>query len=207
MGRRFRPRNGGGLALLALLIVALLLGGCAHQVAFQDAHYAIDTQRYSRSVVAVIDDATLHDQVEIRSFMTGIAHSWNAEPGLMLKQVADIELPQMFVQYRCVDAVADAKLEDRPLILELSVPSYTFADFHATVMVRAVALSADHQQLFDHSYTATGATQGGKMFWGGAFAMKSAVRQSSIDAYRKVFAQLRGDLNKALQKPELSARR
>ncbi len=202
-----RSQNCGRFALLALLMAAVVLGGCAHQVAFQDAHYAIDTQRYSRRVVAVIDDATLHNQVAIRSFMTGIAHSWNAEPGLMLKQVADIELPQMFVQYRYADAVADAKIEDRPLVLEMFVPSYTFADFHATVTVRAVASTADHQQLFDHSYTATGATQGGKMFWGGAFAMKSAVRQSSIDAYRKIFAQLRGDLNKALQKPEVSARR
>ncbi len=207
MDRSLRPQICGRFALLALLMAALLLGGCAHQVAFQDAHYAIDTKRYSRSVVAVIDDATLHNQVAIRSFMTGIAHSWNAEPGLMLKQVADIELPQMFVQYRYVDAVADANLDDRPLILQLFVPSYTFADFHATVTVRAVAYTADRRQLFDHSYTETGLTQGGKMFWGGAFAMKSAVRQSSIDAYQKVFARLRGDLNKALQKPDVSAGR
>lgn len=32
------------------------------------------------------------------------------------------------------------------------------------------------------------------MFWGGAFAMKSAIRQSLLDAYKKIFAQLRTDL-------------
>ncbi len=36
------------------------------------------------------------------------------------------------------------------------------------------------------------------MFWGGAFAMKSAIRQSSYDAYKKVFADLRQDLKAAL---------
>ena len=37
------------------------------------------------------------------------------------------------------------------------------------------------------------------MFWGGAFAMKSAMRQSSFDAYKKVFAELRSDLLKVLK--------
>jgi hypothetical protein len=32
------------------------------------------------------------------------------------------------------------------------------------------------------------------MFWGGAFGMKSAMRQSSLDAYKKVFVELRADL-------------
>ena len=39
-----------------------------------------------------------------------------------------------------------------------------------------------------------GEMEGAKMFWGGAFAMKSAIRQSSYDAYKKVFEQLRRDL-------------
>jgi hypothetical protein len=41
-------------------------------------------------------------------------------------------------------------------------------------------------------------SQGGKMFWGGAFAMKSAVRQSSFDALKKIFSALRQDLGKVL---------
>jgi hypothetical protein len=37
------------------------------------------------------------------------------------------------------------------------------------------------------------------MFWAGAFGMKSAIRQSSLDAYKKVFAELRTDLTAALR--------
>ncbi len=47
--------------------------------------------------------------------------------------------------------------------------------------------------------TEQGFKQGGKMFWGGAFAMKSAIRQSSFDAYKKVFAALRSDIATVLQ--------
>ena len=39
------------------------------------------------------------------------------------------------------------------------------------------------------------------MFWGGAFAMKSAIRQSSYDAYKKVFVKLRADLDAVLYRP------
>lgn len=53
-------------------------------------------------------------------------------------------------------------------------------------------------RISDKSYTKEGIRQGGKMFWGGAFAMKSAIRQSSFDAYKKVFENLRNDLNHAL---------
>ena len=36
------------------------------------------------------------------------------------------------------------------------------------------------------------------MFFGGAFAMKSAIRQSSFGALKKIFASLRRDLTNVL---------
>lgn len=193
------------LGITVMLFAAFAVGGCAHNVAFQDAHYQINSQRYSQPVVAIIDDATLNNRASIRSFMTGIAHSWEAEPGLMLKQVADIELPQMFVDYQYASSRGRIDLKNNPLVLEMAVPSYTFSDFRATVTVRTVASTASNQKLFDRSYTDTGLSQGGKMFWGGAFAMKSAMRQSSIDAYKKIFVRMRQDLEAALREPSVAA--
>ena len=80
----------------------------------------------------------------------------------------------------------------------MTVPSYRFADFHASVTVKVIAYSKGRQRLFERSYSAEGDTQGAKMFWGGAFAMKSAIRQSSFDAFKQVFDQLRPDLVKAV---------
>lgn len=84
------------LSKLLLLVSIVWLSGCAHSISFQELQYDISSKRYDESVVAVIDSNTLERTVSIRSFMTGIAHSWDARPGQMLKQVADIELPQMF---------------------------------------------------------------------------------------------------------------
>lgn len=179
----------------------MLLGaGCAHQVTFdRPAQYSIAAPRQEIGVIAVIDQATLTNKVEIRSFMTGIAHTWEAQPGDMLKQVADIELPQMFSRYEFVNAYAEPAAGPRSIVLELTIPSYQFEDFHAKVSVTATAYDRGRKQLLQKTYSAEGESQGGKMFWAGAFGMKSAIRQSSLDAYKKVFVELRSDLTAALR--------
>jgi hypothetical protein len=186
----------GFTALLVILSAAL--SGCAHQIAFENAHYHTGAKRQQGAVVAVIDEATLRNTVSIRSYMTGIAHSWDAQPGEMLKQVADIELPQMFQQYEFSTSTPE-RPAGRPIVLKLSVPGYNFADFKALVTVRAVATGADGRLLFDRAYLGEGESQGAKMFWAGPFGMKSAVRQSSLDAYKKVFEKMRADLSQALE--------
>jgi hypothetical protein len=85
------------------------------------------------------------------------------------------------------------------IILELAIPSYRFEDFRAKVSVSATAYEPGKGSLLQKTYSAEGESRGARMFWGGAFAMKSAIRQSSLDAYKKVFAQLRGDLVVAMQ--------
>ncbi len=181
--------------------LALLAAGCAHQVTFdKPAPYVVSTTKLPAGVTAVIDASTLSNKVPIRAFMTGIVHSWEAEPGDMLKQVADIELPQMFANYQFTGAYAEPPAGPRWIVLELTIPSYKFEDFHATVSVTATAYDRGRKPILQKTYVAEGESQGAKMFWAGAFGMKSAIRQSSLDALKKVFVDLRGDLTAALQK-------
>ena len=183
------------------LAALMLLGaGCAHQVTFdRPAAYTISTPRQEVGVTAVIDQNTLTSKVVIRAFMTGIAQAWEAEPGDMLRQVADIELPQMFSRYELANAYVEPASGPRWIILELTIPSYQFEEFRAKVSVTASAYDRGRRQLLQKTYSAEGEPQGAKMFWAGAFGMKSAIRQSSLDAYKKVFAELRSDLAAALR--------
>jgi hypothetical protein len=189
------------IAGIAFIATLLLTAGCAHQVTFDKPEsYVVAGSKQNVGVTAVIDPATLSNKVAIRSFMTGIAHSWEAEPGDMLKQVADIELPQMFAQYQVAPAYAEPAPGPRWVVLELTIPAYAFEDFHAIVSVKATAYERGRKVLLQKTYRAEGEAQGAKMFWAGAFGMKSAIRQSSLDAFRKVFAELRADLGAALSK-------
>ncbi len=179
-------------------LLLLASAGCHHSISFHEIGYAIETESYDTSLVVVIDPKTLNQTVSIRSFMTGIAHSWDAKPGMMLKQVADVEFPQMFKHYEVAGIDNENSEGDRHLTLKLTVPQYVFADFRATVTVQAAAYGPGKNVLFERTYTEEGMTQGSKMFNAGAFGMKSAVRQSSFDAYMKIFSLLRNDLIEAL---------
>jgi hypothetical protein len=186
-------------SLIAVVLCALATG-CAHQVTFdRPAPYSVSAQRHDIGATVVIDQHTLTKKVPISAWMTGIAQSWEVEPGDMLKQIADIELPQMFAQYDFSSTYREPLHPGKGIILELAVPSYRFEDFRAKVSVSVTAYESGRRQLLHRTYSAEGETHGAKMFWAGAFGMKSAIRQSSLDAYKNVFAQLRSDLVDALQ--------
>ena len=181
--------------------VLLLSTGCHHDIRFEDIGYATGGQVHDAGLVATIPPSTLEQVVSIRSFATGIAHSWDARPGEMLRQIADVEFPQMFKYYLMAPQYEEPQQGMPRLTAELSISHYAFSDFHATVVVQARVYRAGRILVFDRSYREEGMGQGGKMFGAGAFGMKSAVRQSSFDAYKKVFSKLRSDLTAVLAQP------
>jgi hypothetical protein len=182
-----------------LIVFFIFFSGCAtHQISFQDIDYSIDAQKYDTKMTVAMDNKTLNNEVTIKSWMTGIGQDWNAQPGQMVKQVADIEFPQMFESYEFLEVFREPQKGTSDITMKIGVLKYEFANFQATFTLLAKVYGDDKRVLLDKSYTETGMSQGAKMFWGGAFAMKSAVRQSSFDALKKIFASLRRDLAKAL---------
>lgn len=179
---------------LLLPILVIFLTGCTFPIAFHELDYDVSTRKYDESVIAVIDQDTLERTVSIRSFLTGIAHRWDARPGQMLKQVADIELPQMFNNYQFSKSPVFASEKDGGLTLAMTIPTYEFKNFHAYFSVHVAAYAHDKDKLFERTYTEEGIGQGAKMSWAAAYGMKSAVRQSSLSALKSIFQRMRADL-------------
>lgn len=186
--------------LAAGVFLFLLATGCHHDIRFEDVAYSTGSKQYDAGLVAVISPQTLGQVLTIKSWATGIANSWDARPGEMLRQIADVEFPQMVKSYKLSGQYDEPKDGASRLTVELSVPHYAFSDFHTTVVVQARVYRPGHALAYEKSYREEGDTQGGKMVGAGAFGMKSAVRQSSFDAYKKVFAKLRADLAGILDK-------
>lgn len=79
-------------------------------------------------------------------------------------------------------------------LLTFDLQRYTFEDFGAHVSLK-ISLSSSGKVLLSKTYTQDGVTQGGKMFWGGVFAQKNAVQQSTKLALDEILRQLIADLN------------
>ena len=78
----------------------LLSSGCHHDIRFEDIGYSIRQRKSNAGLVAAITPQTLAQGKQIHSIMTGAAHTWEAGPGEMLRQIAEAEFLQMFQYYR-----------------------------------------------------------------------------------------------------------
>ncbi len=128
---------------------------------------------------------------EFRAVTTGYANLWIVEFGKML----DDTLMSTDVQkaFDGLQKVSERTSNSRGL-LTFDLQSYTFQDFGAHVSLK-ISLSRLGQVVFSKTYTQDGKTQGGKMFWAGAFGQKNAVQQSTKLALDEILHQLISDLN------------
>ena len=129
--------------------------------------------------------------------MSGIANSWTVRFGNILNAtMQSYDMRQVF---------GDVEKAPQPtakvgLLLAFSLKSYRFENFQASVDLETQA-KFNNQSILMRRYQTTGRSQGGKMFWGGAFSMKNAIQQSTKSALDQIFAQLTIDLRTALSNP------
>lgn len=139
----------------------------------------------------VLTPNTQQHRYEFRAAVTGYANLWIVEFGKML----DDTLMSTDVQnaFGALRKVSDPSgISNNVLIFDLR--NYTFEDFGAHISLK-ISLSRSGQVVFSKTYTQDGKTQGGKMFWGGVFAQKNAVQQSTKLALDEILRQLISDLN------------
>lgn len=128
---------------------------------------------------------------EFRSVMIGAANLWVVEIGKMLDDTlmsADVQ-----AAFGGLEKVSDAGVGSRGT-LTFDLQRYTFEQFGAHITLK-VSLSRAGKTVFESTYVQDGKTQGGKMFWGGVFAQKNAVQQSTKLALDAILRQLITDLN------------
>ncbi len=134
---------------------------------------------------------TQQHRYEFRSAMTGAANTWIVEFGRILDDtMMSSDVQTAFGSIRKISDTSDGS--GNLLIFDLQ--HYTFMDFSAHVSLK-VSLSRSNQVVFSKIYSRDGKTQGGKMFWGGVFAQKNAVQQSTKDAIDTILRDLILDLN------------
>lgn len=183
---------------VAVAVAALVLSGCSikHDVVKDYPQYLANNQSESHLPTTsaasgyLVTPATLAHHYEFRSAMAGYANVWVVEFGRML----DDTLQSHDVQAAFGKLVKTENGAGTDGLLTFDLQNYTYAELGAHVSLKVIYRTAG-KDVFEKVYQADGATQGGKMFWGGAFAMKNAVQQSSKLAIDNILRQLINDLN------------
>ena len=189
------------LALVGLASAGL--AGCAHSVSNDYASYlrgnkgeflfpqtGYEAQYY---VAPQVRDNTY----TAVSAMAGAANSWNIEFGAMLLDTLESD------DYRGAFTTLSEIKENVPsegLLFKYDYVNYRFINNRAEISLRII-VDRDGQQILSKVYSRNGVSQGGKMFWGGAFTMSNAIQQSTKSALDQILADSLADLQVVMNKP------
>lgn len=185
------------LFLLALLAMSTSACTIHHYVEQDYPQYLVNntgtanlptTDRVSAYLLA---PATQQHSYEFRSMMSGYGNLWIVEFGRMLDDTMNsADARKAFGAIQKVSEVSGAS--DGLLLFDLQ--NYSFEEFGAHISLQ-ISLYRSGKVVFSKLYRQDGKTQGGKMFWGGVFAQKNAVQQSTKLALDEILRQLIADLN------------
>lgn len=186
--------------LVAMLAVTLAMCGCSikHDVVKDYPQYLVNNQGRSHlptttaASAYTMTPATQAHHYEFRSAMAGYANVWVVEFGRVLDDT--MQSHDVQTAFGKLMKVSDTDAQGGVLVFDLQ--NYTYTDLGAHVTLK-VTYRRHGQDVFSKVYEADGKTQGGKMFWGGVFAMKNAIQQSTKLALDQILTRLIGDLNAA----------
>ena len=182
--------------LLLLISCVVILGGCAVKV--QDDYSSYLTNNAGETVFPKVDGEygyesslpTQQHHTVIKSWMAGIANSWEVRFNDILVTTLNSQDVRNAIHLHPYVAADSNKIH-------FNLLRYDFSDGQASIQLQIQTTLADETTL-SQVYTATGQGQLGKMFWGGALAMKNAVQQSSKDAMDKILKAYFQDLSDAV---------
>jgi hypothetical protein len=200
---RISTRGGGDMSFVGriclVITIALGISACTLQHYIEEDYPEYLVKNAGTSNLPKTDKAseyalspeTQQHHYEFRSALTGAANTWIIEFGRILDDtMMSSDVQKAFGNIRKISDASDAS--GNVLIFDLQ--HYTFKDYSAHVSLK-ISLSRSNQVVFSKIYARDGKTQGGKMFWGGAFAQKNAVQQSTKDAIDAILRDLISDLN------------
>lgn len=183
---------------LLAIAASLLTGACTHQVHPDYAQYLINNQgavtfpRVAKSADYYLPPGTDDHNYKFSSAMGGLGNSWAVQFGRILD--ATMLGTDVRTAFGDVEKIESPK-GGKGLVMIYAINSYVFEGFQAKVNLTITARKGS-KKLLSKKYFAAGISQGGKMFWGGAYAMKNAVQQSTKSALDQILTEFIGDLKR-----------
>ncbi len=180
------------MKVLVLAFLLMAAGACSHTVTDDYQQYLNNNQgktfpSVGYDVEYVLTPKTKGYTHSFKSAMGGLGNSWTINVGTVL----DATLKSQDVQSAFKSLKESSGKGSR--VLTFDVEEYVFANHRAKIRL-SVTETHNGKATLKKTYEQEGISQGGKMFWGGAMAMKNAVQQSTKDALDKILTSMMTDL-------------
>lgn len=180
---------------LALILGLIFLSGCATVVTEDYPQYLRNNQGQTFPVLGdeaqyIITPSTKAHSHKISSFMAGKGNSWYVKFGPLLG--ATLQSPDIQKSFKSLKEDSGAGAGAKLFTFHLN--SYDFSNHRAKIEMK-ISVTKDGKTILDRTYQANGISQGGKMFWGGAMAMKNAVQQSTKNSMDTIMRSFLTDLS------------
>lgn len=188
------------IRLIVLFISVTLIAGCTikHPIAKDYSQYLANNKgevTLPKSTLETdyeIDSATETHRYEFRAATVGYAHLWIVEFGQMLE--ATLQSDDVQASFGKLSKVNGTRQNSG--LLRFNLENYEFKDHMAHVTLN-ISLEQDGKTVLNKTYHAKGKSQGGKMFFGGPFAMKNATQQSTKFAIDEILRDFINDTKAA----------
>ncbi|HBR18284.1 MAG: hypothetical protein A3G39_01885 [Deltaproteobacteria bacterium RIFCSPLOWO2_12_FULL_43_16] len=179
---------------LIFLVCAVLFIGCAHYVEFKSP----DTEKYETTIplkaVFYMDNAMKSKIWSGRSAGAGIANRWDVPVGGAVQRYADAYLKNGFKEFNETEALPVKQIHD--ILIKVTNINYNMAGQAAHCDLTFTIENSSGKEVFNKTYHADGPSGYGRVFAGGAFAQKSAIRQSTHVVMETIFKSLLEDIRK-----------
>jgi hypothetical protein len=181
------------LVQLTLIGLALILiSGCGRPVAFKQP----DTYQHDSAIplrAAFYMDGNLENMIiSSRAASSGIANRWDIQVGDAVHKYATSYFPNAFTGFREVSAPGEG---DYDVLIKVTDIAFNMAGQAAHSDVTFAVESPGGTEIFRNKYHADGPSGMGRVLFGGAFAQKSAIRQSTHVVMETIFKDFVDDVN------------
>lgn len=179
------------LKIFFVLAVFAIIAGCAHPVEFKTPH----AQSYNTTLpckAALHMDKDLKNKIySSRAFSSGIANRWDVPIGRIVYEYANSYLEKGFDGFYKIDSLSGVKQGD--VLIDITDINYYMKGQAAHADIVIDVNDVNGKKVFDKKYSAHGPSGYGRVFIGGAFAQKSAIRQSTDVVLKDIFKSFMAD--------------
>ena len=179
------------IKFVVLALLALGLGACAHHVPFNAPETFNYPNQVPRKALFYMEPAAKAAVWSGRSAAAGIANKWVVPIGQTVETYADSYLENGFQDFQKIASVESKPNHD--LLIKITNIQYYMANQAAHVDMDFVVQNNGGTAVFTKKYNAIGPSGGGRVAFGGAFAQKSAIRQSTHVALETIFRNFMND--------------